>query len=304
MSKNETRFQQSATADAVVMDAPGKSVYEALCEKINLTPVKETRPFDSFQNADSLSESSLDERVAQAMNVFLKMIKDSSQQVDRLDKSLLDFHIAHLDQQISRQLDAIMHNETFQQIESAWRGLKFLVDRTDFRKNVRIEVLDVSKDALRQDFEDTPEIIQSGLYQHTYIQEYDTPGGEPIGSIISNYEFDRGPQDIALLRNISKVSAAAHMPFIGSARTRWKKSQASATLATISIALNTSSGKASANQTTPATLGSRCPASSLACRMVRIRRRCVHSTTRKRSRVLTTRAICGRTPPSPSPPTW
>jgi type VI secretion system protein ImpC len=216
MAKSESSVQETAAADTVVLNAPGKSVYESLCEKINLTPVKETRPFDAFQNADALSESSLDERVAQAMNVFLKMIKDSSQQIDRLDKSLLDFHIAHLDQQISRQLDTIMHNETFQQIESAWRGLKFLVDRTDFRKNVRIEVLDVSKDALRQDFEDTPEVIQSGLYLHTYIQEYDTPGGQPIGSIISNYAFDRGPQDIALLRNISKVSAAAHMPFIGS----------------------------------------------------------------------------------------
>ncbi|WP_420329515.1 type VI secretion system contractile sheath domain-containing protein [Pseudomonas avellanae] len=29
---------------------------------------------------------------------------------------------------------------------------------------------------------------------------------------MSNYEFDRGSQDIALLRNISKVAAAAHMP--------------------------------------------------------------------------------------------
>ncbi|MGY3001618.1 type VI secretion system protein ImpC [Ewingella americana] len=61
-----------------------------------------------------------------------------------------------------------------------------------------------------------PEIIQSGLYHHTYIQEYDTPGGEPIGSIISNYEFDASAQDVALLRNISKVSASAHMPFVGS----------------------------------------------------------------------------------------
>lgn len=30
------------------------------------------------------------------------------------------------------------------------------------------------------------------------------------------YEFDNSPQDIALLRNISGVSAACHMPFIGS----------------------------------------------------------------------------------------
>ncbi|MBO1556719.1 type VI secretion system contractile sheath large subunit, partial [Yersinia pseudotuberculosis] len=79
-----------------------------------------------------------------------------------------------------------------------------------------IELLDISKDHLVQDFEDAPEISQSGLYAQTYIQEYDTPGGEPIAAAISNYEFDRGPQDIALLRNISKVAAAAHMPFIGS----------------------------------------------------------------------------------------
>lgn len=53
------------------------------------------------------------------------------------------------------------------------------------------------------------------MYWHTYTAEYDTPGGEPIGSVISAYEFDASPQDVALLRNISRVSAAAHMPFIG-----------------------------------------------------------------------------------------
>jgi type VI secretion system protein ImpC len=47
--------------------------------------------------------------------------------------------------------------------------------------------------------------------------EYDTPGGEPIAAVISAYEFDASAQDVALMRNISKVSAAAHMPFIGSA---------------------------------------------------------------------------------------
>ncbi|ELY5873848.1 type VI secretion system contractile sheath large subunit, partial [Cronobacter sakazakii] len=34
-------------------------------------------------------------------------------------------------------------------------------------------------------------------------------------AVISSYEFDASAQDMALLRNISKVSAAAHMPFIG-----------------------------------------------------------------------------------------
>ncbi len=94
---------------------------------------------------------------------------------------------------------------------------EILVDKTDFRQNVKVELLDMSKEDLRQDFEDCPEIIQSGLYKHTYIDEYDTPGGEPIAALISAYEFDASAQDVTLLRNISKVSAAAHMPFIGSA---------------------------------------------------------------------------------------
>lgn len=94
--------------------------------------------------------------------------------------------------------------------------MKSLVDKTDFRRNVKIELLDLSKDDLRQDFEDAPEIIQSGLYLQTYVAEYDTPGGEPIAALISAWEFDASAQDVALLKNISRVAASAHMPFIGS----------------------------------------------------------------------------------------
>ncbi|EMQ5066201.1 type VI secretion system contractile sheath large subunit, partial [Escherichia coli] len=136
--------------------------------------------------------------------------------VEKLDKVLIDHHIAELDDQISRQLDAVLHHPEFQKVESLWRGVKSLVDKTDFRRNVKIELLDLSKDDLRQDFEDAPEIIQSGLYLQTYVAEYDTPGGEPIAALVSAWEFDASAQDVALLKNISRVAASAHMPFIGS----------------------------------------------------------------------------------------
>ncbi|PIT43267.1 type VI secretion system contractile sheath large subunit [Snodgrassella alvi] len=211
MQKN---MQDSGSTQAA--KAVQQSVYESLFDKINLNTVSTAPTFDHYINNTALSESATNERISVAINVFLKMIQDSSQTIDRLDKSLLDFHIAKLDRLISNQLDNILHHPEFQAIESTWRGLKFLVDRTDFRQNVKIDVLDVSKEALIRDFEDSPEVIQSGLYSHTYINEYDTPGGQPFASIISAYEFNRSPQDIELLRNISKVSAAAHMPFIGS----------------------------------------------------------------------------------------
>ena len=199
-----------------VLSEESQGIYSALFSKINLNPVEELAGFDSFQDNEALSEASADERVTAAVSVFLNLLKQSSHKVERLDKALLDEHIASLDEQISRQLDAVMHHPDFQRVESTWRGVKSLIDQTDFRRNVRIELLDISKDHLVQDFEDAPEIAQSGLYFHSYIQEYDTPGGEPIAAAISNYEFDRSPQDVALLRNVSKVAAAAHMPFIGS----------------------------------------------------------------------------------------
>jgi type VI secretion system protein ImpC len=193
-----------------------KSVYAGLFGKINLNPVETLAGIDNFQSAEGLAEATADERVTAAVNVFLKLLQQSSQKVERLDRALLDEHIAALDAQISRQLDAVLHHPDFQRVESTWRGVKSLIDQTDFRHNVCIELLDISKKDLVQDFDDAPEIAQSGLYLHTYIQEYDTPGGEPIAAAISNFEFDRNPQDIALLRNLSKVCAAAHMPFIGS----------------------------------------------------------------------------------------
>ncbi|WP_103703570.1 type VI secretion system contractile sheath large subunit [Paraburkholderia eburnea] len=134
-----------------------------------------------------------------------------------VDPLRIDHDLAMIDRMLGRQIDTVLHHPAFQALEAAWRGLQFLVDRTDFRGNVRvcIEVLDVSKETLRQDFEDAPELTQSGLYQHTYVQEYDTPGAWPVSAVIATYEFDAAAPDIALLRNLSKVAAAAHMPVIG-----------------------------------------------------------------------------------------
>ncbi|EJL81144.1 hypothetical protein PMI17_05017 [Pantoea sp. GM01] len=211
--QNETHANGATT----VLDRPAAGgVYASLFEKINLNPVSELSDLNVWQDNQAMSDATADERVTAAMQVFLTRLKISGAKVEKLDKNLLDHHIAELDRQISRQLDAVMHHDEFQKVESAWRGLKSLVDKTDFRQNVKIEVLDVSKDDLRQDFEDAPEIIQSGLYLQTYVAEYDTPGGEPIGAVISAYEFDASAQDVALLRNLSKVAASAHMPFIGS----------------------------------------------------------------------------------------
>lgn len=208
VSAGETLVQERSASEGV---------YASLFEKINLKPASSLSDLSIWQDEAAMAEAGTNERITAGVQVFLERLRQSGQKVERLDKTLIDHHIAELDYQISRQLDAVMHCDEFQRVESLWRGLKYLVDNTDYRQNVKTEILDVAKDDLRQDFEDAPEIIQSGLYWHTYTNEYDQPGGEPIAAVISAYEFDASAQDVALMRNISKVSAAAHMPFIGSA---------------------------------------------------------------------------------------
>ncbi len=137
--------------------------------------------------------------------------------VPKVSKAVVDEMIAEIDHKLSRQVDEILHNRQFQQLESIWRGLKFLVDRTDFRENIKIEILNVDKETLLEDFEDAPEIPKSGLYKTAYTAEYGQFGGQPYAAMIGNYEFDHGPQDIKLLQNIASVASMTHAPFIAAA---------------------------------------------------------------------------------------
>jgi type VI secretion system protein ImpC len=135
----------------------------------------------------------------------------------KISSDLVDKMIEELDKKLTTQVNVIMHDESFQKLESSWRGLKYLVDQTDFRQNNRIEFMNVSKDDLLADFQDSPEIVKSGLYKQVYTAEYGQFGGKPYSGIIANYEFGPGPQDLELLRNVASVSAMSHAPFIAAA---------------------------------------------------------------------------------------
>lgn len=193
-----------------------ESVLDSIFSQVDAqTPGGEVE-VEEFKDPEAVAEKDRGAMVSAALRVFVDAVSDRDKPVDEIDKFLFDSLISSVDEKISEQLDAIMHHEDFQDLESSWRELKFLVDRTDFRQNVEIEVLNTSKDTLRESFEDSPELIQSPLYEHVYTNAYDQPGADPYGAIISGYEFDNSPQDMALMRTASKVSAAAHCPFIGS----------------------------------------------------------------------------------------
>ncbi len=151
------------------------------------------------------------------VSAFISEILKSDRAQERVDKSAVEAMIAEIDRKLSAQLNEILHAEPFQQLESAWRSLKFVTDRVDFRENIKVEILNVSKDDLITDFEDSPEIPKSGLYKIVYSNEYGVFGGKPYGMICANFDFGPGPQDVELLSKCAAVSAMAHAPFIANA---------------------------------------------------------------------------------------
>ncbi|UJJ31323.1 type VI secretion system contractile sheath large subunit [Halopseudomonas maritima] len=151
------------------------------------------------------------------VSAFISELLKPHNQSEPVKKALVDRMIAEIDNKLSRQMDSILHHPDFQQLESAWRGLKLLVERTDFRENIRLELINASKQDLLDDFEDSPELVQSGLYKHVYTAEYGQFGGQPVGAIIANYQFGPGTQDIRLLQQVAGVASMSHAPFIAAA---------------------------------------------------------------------------------------
>lgn len=153
----------------------------------------------------------------EGMRELIAMLATPERKGERVQQKIVDEMISEIDQKMSKQLDQILHNPTYQQMESSWRGLKLVIDRTDFRENIKIELINVSKEDLLNDFQDSPEIPKSGLYKLVYSREYGQFGGSPVGGIIGNYYFGPGSQDVALLQYVAAVGAMSHAPFISAA---------------------------------------------------------------------------------------
>src|SRR5215471_10432395 len=53
--------------------------------------------------------------------------------------------IAEIDKKLSDQVNLILHNERFQQVEGAWRGLHHLITHTETDEMLKIRVMNISK---------------------------------------------------------------------------------------------------------------------------------------------------------------
>ncbi|MCH8503531.1 MAG: type VI secretion system contractile sheath large subunit [Ectothiorhodospiraceae bacterium] len=133
--------------------------------------------------------------------------------------STINAIIAEIDEKLTDQINEILHNEKFQSLEGAWRGLHHLVNNTETDEMLKIRFMPLSKKELHKTLRKYKGTAwdQSPLFQRIYEEEYGQLGGEPISCIVGDYHFDHGPQDVELLSGMAQIAAAAHAPFIAGA---------------------------------------------------------------------------------------
>ena len=75
------------------------------------------------------------------VQAFIADLLKSDDHNQKINKVLVDRMIVEIDKKVSAQVDEILHHPEFRELEAAWRSLKILVDRTDFRENIKITYL-------------------------------------------------------------------------------------------------------------------------------------------------------------------
>jgi type VI secretion system protein ImpC len=125
--------------------------------------------------------------------------------------------MAAIDAALSKQLAAVMQHPEFLKLEGTWRGLNYLIMNSQTSVNLKVKVMNVSKKVLFKDLDKAVEFDQSQMFKKLYENEFGSPGGEPYGALIGDYEFTNHPQDIEMLSKISEVAAASFCPFLSAA---------------------------------------------------------------------------------------
>ncbi len=157
--------------------------------------------------------------VENAVNTLVQQALADSSLIKDDVLDTIDEMIARLDEKMSAQVNEIIHNETFQKVESAWRGLHYIVFNSETDASLKLRVMNVSKQELFKDLRLYPDAKwdQSPLFKSVYEQEFGQLGGQPYGCLVGDYHFDHSAVDIRLLRDLGKIAAAAHAPLISGA---------------------------------------------------------------------------------------
>ena len=105
-----------------------------------------------------------------------------------------DAALAGLDAHAAEILDAVLHAPPFRALEATWRGLKLLVDRTDFRQGISLELVSARADEAPAALEQLAE-------------------GEDVDVVLADHALSATAHDVELASSLASAAENAQTPF-------------------------------------------------------------------------------------------
>lgn len=125
-----------------------------------------------------------------------------------------------IDRGVSALMGAILHNRDFQALEALWRATFFLVRQLETGSQLKLYLIDISKDELAADLNAATNLRDAGTYRLLVEQSVETPGAEPWALIVGDYAFGGGDDDLSLLSRMAGIARRAGAPFLAGASAR------------------------------------------------------------------------------------
>ena len=119
-----------------------------------------------------------------------------------------------LDLELAGILRAVLHHRDFQTLEAAWRGLDLLVRGFGGEENLKLFVVDLSKEELTKDLTGSADLGTSGFAKIMLRQ----PEDRRFTLCLGQYSFDDQVTDLETLGRLARVTAQARAPFLAGAR--------------------------------------------------------------------------------------
>ena len=152
---------------------------------------------------DELAASNGDVGASSFVGALMGAVSDKSEG-ERVAPDAVQSLLHRLGETLSEQVGAILAHPDFRRLEAAWRGLKFLVDRVNFRENIELAVLPVGRDDLHEALH-----YQVILPEHS--DDHDAP---PYSMLVVDMDFGREHLDIEQMEDLAGTGESLQTPVV------------------------------------------------------------------------------------------
>lgn len=196
-------YQTLTSADQP--DATGSSTdagEESLDRLMGMVDVEENGEGSSPQEAAGSPDSDL---ASDAVDALMEAVRGDDPETT-VDASAADRLVENLNEAVRGQIAPLIQHEKVRRLEAAWQGLKFLVDRLNFRDDVELTVLPAGREDLHE-----------AMHHQVLVPEHNDETEEPPTSLILvDQAFGREHVDIERLTDLAETGKSLQTPVVAS----------------------------------------------------------------------------------------